>query len=105
MATAAPVAAKVAVVAAAATVTDAGTETTEAALLESVTAVSLDGALERVTVQVVEADVTRVVPAHCSADTVGGEDDAAIVRVTLGPVTETARYPPEVLREAVMVAV
>ena len=57
----------VAVVAAAWTVTDAGTVNAEVALLESVTVVPPVGAaVERVTVQVVVADAARVVFVHCS---------------------------------------
>ena len=57
----------VAVVAAAATVADAGTVNAEVALLESVTVVPPVGAaLERVTVHVVVEDAARVVFVHCS---------------------------------------
>ena len=57
----------VAVVAAAATVTDAGTVNAEVALLESVTVVPPVGAaLERVTVHVVVEDAGMVVFVHCS---------------------------------------
>jgi hypothetical protein len=60
--TAAAVAVNVAVVAAAATVTDAGTVTAEVALLERATAAPPAGAAcERVTVQVVVADGANVV--------------------------------------------
>ena len=54
-------------VAAAATVTDAGTVTAEVALLESVTGVPPVGAaLERVTVHVVAEAATKLVLVHCS---------------------------------------
>ena len=72
---------KVAVVAAAATVTDAGTVTAEVALLERVTREPPVGAaLERVTVQDVVEDAARVVLVHCREVKVRG---AVSVRVTV----------------------
>ena len=71
---------KVAVVAAAATVTDAGTVTAEVALLERATVMLETEALERATVQVVVVDAARVVLAHCRALRVTG--GTVIVRVT-----------------------
>ena len=64
--TAAAVAIKVAVVAAEATVTEAGTVKAEVLLLERSTTEPPEGAaFERVTVQVVVARIARVVLAHC----------------------------------------
>lgn len=64
--TAAAVATNVAVVADAGTVTEAGTEATDGALLERVTLEPPAGAaLESVTVQVVVEEAGRLVPAHC----------------------------------------
>ena len=63
--TAPAVAVKVAVVAEEATVTDAGTVTTEVALLERTTVDPPEGAgLERVTVQVVVEEAERVALVH-----------------------------------------
>ena len=91
--TAAAVAVNVAVVAAAATVTEAGTVTAEVALLERATVDPPAGAaLERVTVQVVVAEAARVVLAQVKELTVGG-----------GAVTERAAVALEPLREAVRV--
>ena len=60
-------------VAAVATVTDAGTVTAEVALLERVTMEPPIGAgLERVTVQDVVEDAAKVVLVHCREDGVGG---------------------------------
>ena len=79
--TAAAVAVKVAVVAAAATVTDVGTVTAEVALLERVTReLPVGEALESVTVQDVVEDATRVVLVHCREVKVIG---AVSVRVTV----------------------
>src|SRR5438094_2917377 len=64
---------KVAVVAVAATDTEAGTVRAPIALLDSATVAPPAGAaLDRVTVQVVVDDAARLVLAHCSKDTVIG---------------------------------
>ncbi|MCU1336772.1 MAG: hypothetical protein JWO19_2353 [Bryobacterales bacterium] len=82
--TAAAVAVKVAVVAAAATVTEAGTVNAEVALLESVTVEPLVGAaLESVTVQVVVEDAARVVLVHCrEVSVIGATSDRLAVELT-----------------------
>jgi hypothetical protein len=86
------VAVKVAVVAVAATVTDAGTVTAEVALLERVTVEPPVGAaLESVTVQVVVEEAVRVVLVHCKE-----------VRV-IGAVTVKVAVLLAPLRVAVMV--
>jgi hypothetical protein len=70
------VAVKVAVVALADTVTEAGTVKTDAALLERVTTVAAVVDLESVTVQVVLALDVKLAAAHCKADTVTGATGA-----------------------------
>ena len=81
-------------VALAATLTEPGTVKARGRVLVSVTLVAAEGALDRVTVQVVEADAARVVLPHCSEEIVMGAAVTVRVAVWLVP-----------LREAVMVGV
>ena len=63
----------VALVAAAATETDAGTLRAEGVLLDNATLTPpVAAALDSVTVHIVVEDAASVVPAHCSEDTVTG---------------------------------
>jgi hypothetical protein len=79
--TAATLAVKVAVVAAAATTTEAGTVRAAVALLDNATLVPpVDAAFDKVTVQVVVDDGARLVLAHCSEDTVIG----AVTLIVMG---------------------
>ena len=90
--TAAAVAVKVAVVAAAATVTEAGTVTAEVRLLERATDdPPVGAALERVTVQVVVAEAARVVLAQSRELSVGGAAVTLMVAVLLEPLRVAVR--------------
>ena len=74
---------KVALEAPDATETEAGMVTAEIRLFARVTVVSLDAALERLTVQVVDADPARVVVKHCSeVSTAGVISERFAVRLT-----------------------
>ena len=72
---------KVAVVALAATLTELGTVKADGIVLDSVTLVAVEVALESVTIQVVDADAARVVLAHCREEMVIGV--VVIVRVAV----------------------
>jgi hypothetical protein len=85
--------AKVADVALASTVTEAGTVRAGEALLASATRVSADGGLESVTVQVAFALDARLAAAHWSEE------------MTSGATREMEADLEEPLRDAVMVAV
>jgi hypothetical protein len=78
------VAVNVAVVAPAGTSNETGTVKAEAKLLERDTAIPPAGAaLERMTLQVVEAEAARVVLPHCSEVTVIGSGGALMEKATV----------------------
>jgi hypothetical protein len=91
--TAAAVAVNVAVVAEAATVTEAGTVNADDRLLERVTVEPPEGAaLERVTVQVVLEEADRAVVAHASAAGVTGAT-SAMLAVLVTPIKVPVTTP------------
>ena len=88
--TAAALAVKVALVAPAGTSTETGTVRAEVRLLASATLEPLpEAALERTTVQVVEAEAGRLVLVHCREE------------IVIGAMTENARDLVDPLKEAV----